>query len=121
MTEAITNQLAEIIGAVHESITALSAVSRQQHLVHLYRHSRDEAILSSDNAAVAYFKREKEKTEKELATSEGELVKSLRKLEAIKLILEGKTTEEIRDMFAGTDAVLAGFKEKIADLASADR
>jgi hypothetical protein len=119
MTEAITNQLTEIIGVIHESITALSAVTRQQHLVHLCRHSRDEAIPDMD--AVAFFEREKEKEEKELAASQEELSKSLRKLEAMKLILEGKTTEEIRNKFAQTDVVLAGFKEKIGELAPADR
>ncbi|MDQ3816167.1 MAG: hypothetical protein M3362_00575 [Acidobacteriota bacterium] len=111
MPEPITNELAEIVGAVHESITALSLVSTCQHLAHLFRHSRDEA--GADEGTAASFESERQQSEEELERANAKLRGSLRKLEAIKLRLEGQTPGEIRATFAARDSAVAAFAETI--------
>jgi hypothetical protein len=111
MTEAVTNPLAEIIGAVVESITALSEVSAIRHNTHLLRHCRDEAAL--DEGLAAFFETERQKSEEDLLRANADLRQSLRKLEAMKLVLEGKTREEIRAKFAEEDEAVTAFIDKI--------
>lgn len=117
MTEAITNQLAEIIGAVHDSISALRNGTAIRHNAHLLRHERDQAAPGSSEQR--YFEEKRKEAEQDLERTDADLFQSLRKLEAMKLILEGKTTEEIREKFAKTDAVLTAFTEKAQQISRA--
>jgi hypothetical protein len=105
---------AELVGAIIESIKLVDLLAIQQLGLHSTRTILVKDAQTSRNAsAIRFAQEEEERSEQACENTRAELKQALRKLERIKLSLEGKTSDEIEAYFAQKDEMLQYCKDRL--------